>query len=654
MIDKQTIDKIFSTLNIIDVLSDFIHLKKRGANYLALCPFHHEKTPSFSVSPTKGIYKCFGCGKAGNAVNFIMEHEHLSYAEALKWVAKKYHIEITESHSTPEDVEKLNEIESMLIVTGYAQRFYTDILYRHNEGKTIGLSYLSERGISEQMAMRFQLGYSPDDRDVFTREALRNGYNIEYLVKTGLTIRKDNNYTMDRFFGRIIFPIHSLSGKVIGFGGRILKKVENTAKYLNSPESDIYHKSQVLYGLYFARNEIVKQDKCFLVEGYTDVIAMHQSGVENVVASSGTSLTTEQIKLIKRFTNNLTILYDGDPAGIKASLRGIDMILEEGLNVKVILLPDGDDPDSFSKKHSPTELYQFISQNEKDFITFKTELLLKQTAGDPIAKAGLIADIAASIAVIPDIIIRSVYIRECSRIMSIDERVLYADINKKRRKIYEDKIKNSGGDFVQQPDTILQQKPFLPPVEEIKEREIIRILLNYGNKELYRNTVRNEFGEEEIHTETVAGFIVRELLQDDLRLLNPLYSTIFDHFANAESQGLYADEKYFIHHDNQELSKTAIDILSSSYTSNDLSKIWKKHDTYIDFEDMILKELVPNTIQQYKLHRLTLMEKKLMDKLTAAQSKTDNLEEIKSILEQLKTINNIRVPLAHNLQRTTL
>lgn len=654
MIDKQTIDKIFSTLNIIDVLSDFIHLKKRGANYLALCPFHHEKTPSFSVSPTKGIYKCFGCGKAGNAVNFIMEHEHLSYAEALKWVAKKYHIEITESHSTPEDVEKLNEIESMLIVTGYAQRFYTDILYRHNEGKTIGLSYLSERGISEQMAMRFQLGYSPDDRDVFTREALRNGYKIEYLVKTGLTIRKDNNYTMDRFFGRIIFPIHSLSGKVIGFGGRILKKVENTAKYLNSPESDIYHKSQVLYGLYFARNEIVKQDKCFLVEGYTDVIAMHQSGVENVVASSGTSLTTEQIKLIKRFTNNLTILYDGDPAGIKASLRGIDMILEEGLNVKVILLPDGDDPDSFSKKHSPTELYQFISQNEKDFITFKTELLLKQTAGDPIAKAGLIADIAASIAVIPDIIIRSVYIRECSRIMSIDERVLYADINKKRRKIYEDKIKNSGGDFVQQPDTILQQKPFLPPVEEIKEREIIRILLNYGNKELYRNTVRNEFGEEEIHTETVAGFIVRELLQDDLRLLNPLYSTIFDHFANAESQGLYADEKYFIHHDNQELSKTAIDILSSSYTSNDLSKIWKKHDTYIDFEDMILKELVPNTIQQYKLHRLTLMEKKLMDKLTAAQSKTDNLEEIKSILEQLKTINNIRVPLAHNLQRTTL
>ena len=438
MIDPQTIERIYESAQITEVVQDFISLKRRGVNYLGLCPFHGEKTPSFTVSPVKGIYKCFGCGKGGNSVNFIMEHETLSYYEALKYLAKKYHIEVVEKQESPEEIAQKNERESLVVISEFAGKYFHDTLNNHSEGKAIGLSYFKERGIREDMIQRFQLGYSLEKRDAFTETAQKNGYKLEYLIKTGLTIERET-HPFDRFAGRVIFPIHSISGQVIGFGGRILKTDKNLAKYLNSPESEIYHKSRVLYGMFQAKKTIVQRDKCFLVEGYTDVISMHQAGIENVVASSGTSLTEDQIRLIKRFTNNLTILYDGDAAGIKAAIRGIDMVLEQGLNVKVLLLPDGEDPDSFSRNQSASEVMKFIEENEVDFVLFKTKLLMKEAKNDPIQRASLISDIVRSIAIIPDAITRSVYVKECGGLLLTEESVLFNEIIKIRRGKFEQK-----------------------------------------------------------------------------------------------------------------------------------------------------------------------------------------------------------------------
>jgi len=401
MIDHATIDRIFQTADITEVVSDFVSLKKRGVNYLGLCPFHNEKTPSFTVSPSKGIYKCFGCGKGGNSVNFIMEHEHLTYPDALRYLARKYHIEIEEAHESDEEVQQRNDRESMMVLSAFAQKYFSRILTGNDEGRAVGLSYFRERGFHGDVIEKFQLGYAPEQRDALVQEAHKNGYKTEFLVKTGLAIEK-NDRLFDRFAGRVIFPIHSLSGRVIGFGGRILKSDVQAAKYLNSPESEIYHKSATLYGIYFARNAMVKADKCILVEGYTDVISMHQSGIENVVASSGTSLTEDQIRLIKRFTSNVTILYDGDPAGIKASLRGIDMVLEQGMHVRVVLLPEGEDPDSFSRSHSSSELLKYLADNESDFITFKARLLSADAGKDPVKRANLIQEVVRSVSVIPD------------------------------------------------------------------------------------------------------------------------------------------------------------------------------------------------------------------------------------------------------------
>ncbi|HPW27311.1 MAG TPA: DNA primase, partial [Tenuifilaceae bacterium] len=384
MIEQQVVDRIIAAADILEVLQDFVTLRKRGVNYLGLCPFHNEKTPSFTVSPSKGIYKCFGCGKGGNVVNFIMEHEHLGYVDALKFLAKRYNIEIVEKEATPEELEQRNERESLMVVSAYAQKYFSNILHKHSDGKNIGMAYFRERGFHDNIIEKFQLGYSLDQRNAFTRTALHDGYKLDYLVKTGLTIEGKDGNPFDRFAGRVMFPIHSLSGRVIGFGGRVLRTDTKTAKYLNSPESEIYHKSEVLYGIFQAKKAITQEGKCFLVEGYTDVISLHQAGVENVVASSGTSLTHDQIKLIKRFTSNVTILYDGDAAGIKASLRGIDMVLEEGLNVKIVLLPDGEDPDSFARSHSASEVLKFIDEHETDFIRFKTLLLLDDAKNNPI------------------------------------------------------------------------------------------------------------------------------------------------------------------------------------------------------------------------------------------------------------------------------
>lgn len=426
MIDQATIDRILDAAQIVDVVSEFVTLRRRGVNYIGLCPFHNEKTPSFSVSPGKGLCKCFSCGKGGNVIHFIMEHEQLSYYEALKWLAKKYNIEIKERELTDEEKQAHNLRESLFVVNQFAADYFQDILHHHVDGQSIGMTYLRGRGFRDDIIRKFQLGYSTDSHDALARTAIQKGYREEYLEKTGLCYRKDNGELRDRFWGRVIFPVHTLSGKVVAFGGRVLSAATKNVqmKYVNSPESEIYHKSRELYGIFFAKQAIVRQDRCFLVEGYTDVISMHQSGIENVVASSGTALTSEQIRMIHRFTNNITVLYDGDGAGIKASIRGIDMLLEEGMNIKVCLLPDGEDPDSFARKHNATDYQAYINDHEVDFIRFKTDLLMEEAGKDPIKRAALISSIVKSISVIPDAIVRSVYIRECSQMLQMEEKVL--------------------------------------------------------------------------------------------------------------------------------------------------------------------------------------------------------------------------------------
>ena len=433
MIDQATIDRIISAANIVDVVSEFVTLRKRGVNYVGLCPFHADKSPSFYVSPAKNICKCFACGEGGTAVHFIMKHEQIGYLDALRYLAKKYGIEIQERELTEREKQFRDDRESMFIVNQWAQQYFTRNLFENLDGRLVGLRYFIERGLREETIRKFQLGYALDQRDALAKAAQLAGYQRKYLEKTGLVIAdEDGKRTYDRFRGRVIFPVHSLSGKVVAFGGRILKKAEKTAKYVNSPESEIYHKSDELYGLFQAKQTIVRKDHCFLVEGYMDVIGMHQAGIENVVASSGTALTRGQIRLIRRFTNNITILYDGDAAGIKAAIRGIDMFLEEEMNVKVVLLPDGEDPDSFARSRSASEFGEFIAGHETDFIRFKTQLLLKEVGDDPVKRAELISDMVRTIALIPNNISRAVYIRECAAMMAIDEQVLINEVNKIR------------------------------------------------------------------------------------------------------------------------------------------------------------------------------------------------------------------------------
>lgn len=641
MIDQSTIDRIFEAAQITEVINDFVSLKKRGVNYLGLCPFHNEKTPSFTVSPAKGIYKCFGCGKGGNPVNFIMEHEHLPYVDALRYLAKKYHIEIEEKEASPEEAEKSNERESLLIITEYARQYFSDILKHHEEGQAVGLSYFRERGFRDDTIEKFQLGYSLEKRDAFSLEAIKNGYRTDYLIKTGLTIEKEN-FRFDRFSGRVMFPIHGLAGKVIGFGGRILKTDRNTAKYLNSPESEIYHKSRVLYGLYQARKAILHEDRCYLVEGYTDVLQMHQAGIENVVASSGTSLTVDQIKQIKRFTNNVTIIYDGDAAGIKASLRGIDMVLEEGLNVKVLLLPDGDDPDSFARKHSSSELKDFLNKNERDFVLFKTQLLIQDAMDDPIKKATLIADIVRSVAIIPDAITRSVYLHECASILKTDERILYSESNKIRRRKAEQQFKTQ-----------------LPETEEIKipqkraevagnddslsqEKELIRLLINYGHLTLNFPVSEDQ---EEMPEITVAKYIIDEIANDELELSNPLYKQMFEEYQYHLKNNLEINEKYFSNNPDPDISKAAADMLAKPH---DLSNIWKKNNLIIETEDKKLNLIVPETVISFKNKKIMKVLYETQNRLISVQKEGD-LETIEEIQQKIMVLNNMKSILSKSL-----
>lgn len=628
MIDHATIERILDAADVVDVIQDYITLKRRGVNYLGHCPFHNEKTPSFTVSPSKGIFKCFGCGKGGNSVHFLMEHENLTYPEALKLLARKYNIEVVEKELSPEEKQQQNDRESMLVLTTFAQKFFSDMLKEHPEGKTVGGSYFRERGIRESMIEKFQLGYSPDLIDTFSKRAIEKGYKKEFLIKTGLTSESDGKI-YDKFRGRVMFPIHSISGQVVGFGGRILRSDSKYAKYLNSPESEIYHKSKILYGLFQAKKSITETDKCYIVEGYTDVIAMHQSGVENVVASSGTALSSDQIRLIKRFTKNITLLFDGDAAGLKAAIRGVDLVLEEGLNVRIIMFPEGEDPDSFSRKVSSSELLAYFKENETDFISFKASYLLKEAAGDPVKKAGFITDVIRSISVIPDSIIRSVYIKDCSKLMEMDGRMLYIEVNKRRKQTAEKALHDSrvsGGYLVQQTEPEPETK--IAGKFDLEEREICRVLLNHGSK-LF--TPANT--EEEI---SVAGYIISEILEEELTLQNPVYKLIFEEFQYFLNEDKFPDEKYFVHHTDNEIGKAAADLLTTKYK---LSKIHSKAGAYVPTEEMILKELVPKIVAEFKhkviYHRLLELGEKMLN----AKDNPEEFEMLQMEFLQYKKIN---------------
>ena len=644
MISPETISAIFETARIEEVIGDFVNIKKRGVNYIGLCPFHNEKTPSFTVSPSKGIYKCFGCGKGGNSVNFIMEHERYSYPEALKYLAKKYNIEIEEEEQTPEQLQALDEQEGLYFVSTFAQKYFTENLFKKDEGKAIGLTYFKERDFTESTIKKFQLGYGIDKWDDFTQHALSSGYKIDYLIKTGLTISKENKH-YDRFRGRVLFPIHNLSGKVIGFGGRILSSEKSKAKYVNSPESDIYNKSKVLYGIYFSRNAIINKNNCFLVEGYTDVISLHQAGIENVVASSGTSLTTDQIKLIKRYTPNITILYDGDEAGVKASFRGIDMILEEGMNVRIVLFPEGEDPDSYARNNHASEVQEFISKKAEDFISFKTNLLIKETKNDPIKKAALIKEIVKTIALIPDGIYRSVYVKECGSIMNVPEQTLMNELNRILRRKFRDKNK------ITRPEEAPEQEEYKAEKQidtdlyegEFQERDIIRLLLMYGNKEIIFEEINEDNQKIDVPVK-VANFIVKDIKSDEIYFQNATYQLIFNEYESAIEKGFIPDEQYFINHADEKISQLTIELISSPY---ELSPNWLKKRILVKTEKDRLKLLVVSSVLSFKAKKV---DKMIIDNQKEIQKASNDEDRI--ILQQKHiSLKNISRDINRKLSR---
>jgi DNA primase len=667
LIPKDTVDKIIETARVEDVVGDFITLKKRGANLLGLCPFHGEKSPSFTVSPSKGIYKCFGCGKAGNSVNFIMEHESLSYPEALRYLAAKYNIEIVEKEITPEEKAQITEKESLYIVTNYAQKYFTDNLWNTDEGKSIGLSYFRERSFTDDIIKKFQLGFSFEDRKAFSKAAIAAGYKPEYLVKTGLSILSDKhvegtpisiNDIFDRYTGRVIFPIHNGTGKVIGFGGRILNSDKKFAKYINSPQTDIYDKSKVLYGLFFAKKQITQEDNCYLVEGYTDVTSMHQAGIENVVASSGTSLTVDQIRLIHRFTKNITILYDGDVAGIKASFRGIDLILEEGMNVKVLLFPDGDDPDSFSKKVSGDDLKAFIKKNSLDFIKFKTNLLFEEARHEPVKKAALVKDIIESIAIVPDSITRNEYISECSHILQVDEQTLVFQVKATRDK------KIAKKNFQPEQHAVEQQNISENTNQEVKddlqklldadlnpfaeqEKNLVRLLLHYGTH-LIDITHIDENNETISSEVSVAEFMLHELEQDELSFVDSTYELFLYEFKMQMHKQVIPNADYFVKHRNPQLAQITINLISSN---DQLSEKWKsKHNIMVAHETDNIKKTINHDLFIYKEKRLQKLLREEKEKLRTASSD----DEIQNILISVQKLDLLKSRANKLLGRTII
>lgn len=641
MIDKATVDRIYMTANIVEVIGDFISLKKKGTNYQACCPFHGEKTPSFMVSPSKGIYKCFGCGKGGNAVSFIMDHENVSYVDALKYIAKKYGITIEEKEETEQDIAQRNDREAMMQATDYANQFFKDKLLNSQEGRAVGLSYFRERGFTDTTIELFQLGYCPSKGDLFSLSAIEKGHKENHLVATGLTIKNDRGY-YDRFTGRVMFPIQSISGRIIGFGGRILTSDKKKAKYLNSPESEIYHKSNTLYGIFQAKRAISQLNKCILVEGYTDVISMFQSGIENVVASSGTSLTVEQIALIARFTHNVTIIYDGDSAGIKASMRGINLILKEGLNVRIVPLPEEHDPDSFAKSHTSTETYNYITENEEDFISFKTKLLMKDVKNDPIAKSAVIHDIVETIAFIKDEVLRSQYVKESSRLLDVDDDLLSKEV---MRLV----ISNRGGKQEMEVYRNLQKKEnFNKSLVKASKREGVAIyemekeLITYLIKDGAENFIFVEPRQEPIEL-NIAEVIIEEMECDELSFVTPLFDTIFTEYVKLFKSGVSVSAHDLINNPNSAISDFIVDIITLEEQYKE-SKIWSKHIK--NFGGSVkLSEAIPKCIALYKLKRLEMLIANRKEALKVEGADFANL------LYEIKTLNDSRITVCNKYER---
>jgi DNA primase len=625
MINKTTIDRIFEATDIVEVIGEFVTLKKRGANYVGLSPFANEKTPSFTVSPVKGIFKDFSTGLGGSAVTFLMEHEKFTYPEALKWLAKKYNIEIEEDQQTPENKEEDNRRESLMVVSAFAAKFFQQTLLETPEGQNIGLSYFKERGFREDIIRKFELGYSPDNWDAFSTAAVKQNYQQEFLLESGLSVKRENGTLYDRYRGRVMFPIHSFTGRVVGFGGRTLKNDKSVPKYVNSPESEIYHKSNLLYGLYFAKKAIRETDNCYLVEGYADVISVHQAGIENVVASSGTSLTVEQIRLIGRSTKNITILYDGDAAGIKAALRGLDLILEEGLNVKVVTFPDGHDPDSFVRKVGTAAFKTYIAQNQKDFILYKTSTLLKDAGNDPIKKAGVIREIVESIAKIPDSIKASVFVKECSLLMQMDERSLLTELNKMRQA----KAKKQDQTF---PKPIPQATGYteIIPVkkaavaEDTQEREIVRLLITYGNKMIDWDGIANTY---------IGPFMISEL--SDVEFENPESKNLVNIYRQELENGRLPDEAFFIHHSDRAVTDLAVSMVSTRYS---LSENWyEKHKILVSSEEDNMKGTILGAIFHLKKRKVD----QILEGIRRDLQKTTSNDDIDVLLNQYQHMKKV-------------
>lgn len=616
MINQETINKIMETARIEEVVGDFVALKKRGTSLIGNCPFHNEKTPSFHVSVTKGIYKCFGCGKGGDSVHFVMDHEKYSYPEALKFLANRYNIEVEETVQSPQNIEAQNARESLYIVSEYAANYFANELFTGEEGRAIGLSYFKERGFREDIVKKFQLGYSPDVWDALFQNATAAGHKEEYLEKTGLAIKNDKGRVYDRFRGRVMFPIHNFTGRVIGFGGRTLKTDKNVPKYVNSPESDIYHKSNVLYGLFHAKKAIRDTDNCYLVEGYADVLAVHQAGIENVVASSGTSLTVEQIRMIGRFTENVTILYDGDAAGIKASLRGLDMILEEGLNVKVVSFPDGHDPDSYMHHVGASAFKKYIEDSRKDFILYKANILLKEAGNDPIKRAGIIKDIVESISKIPDDIKASIFIRECSSLLQIEERILLSELNKMRAAKFK-KASNSNpapsynqppdgppDNLFENPDSSVQvvEKEESVDNDSIQEQEIVRLLLAFGHEFVNWDKIDDMY---------IGSFIMQNL--SDVTFEDALCKRIIDTYREEIENGHLPVANQFIKSESRDIADLAITLSTSPYMLSD--NWYNKHKIYVRDETVNLKATILGGIYHLKKRKVDRMLLQLLQEI---------------------------------------
>ncbi|MBE6177600.1 MAG: DNA primase [Rikenellaceae bacterium] len=660
MIDRETVDRIYAAANIVDIVGDYVTLKRKGVNYTACCPFHNEKTPSFIVSPAKGVYKCFGCGKGGNAVTFLMEHESLSYPEALKMVAKRYNIEVQEREQTEEDVRRNNDRESMFAVNGWAADYFVNYMRNDDEGLSVGMGYFRQkRRLTDATIRKFGLGFCPSRGDRMSQDALKAGYKKEFLVSTGLSKERESDGSLyDRFRDRVIFPVHNISGRVVAFGARTLRSDKEVAKYLNSPESEIYSKKNEIYGLYFAKRAIQQQDCAIMVEGYLDVISMHQVGVENVVASSGTSLTVEQIRLLARFTHNITIIYDADPAGIKAAMRGIDLVLQEGLNVRIVLLPDGDDPDTFAGRHTADQVRQYIADHEQDFLSFKAKRLMGESGNDPIRKSAAISDMVESIARIPDSIRRSVYIKECASAMQIEEQVLMGEVARKRLASTGDR---QSDEFLRRQmaqqraeQSVPQQSAGRPigPIEagssiEALESELAKYLLKYGHLSFEVTEGR------ETIAYNVAEFIFGELDVDELKFTDPQKNQILDLYRTMWREagvGVEIPVQPFINHPDPEVCNQAVELLTidENYTA---SELWRQKEIRVETNEEILSAGVPRAATLFKSK---VIERMIRDEQAKLKAGNCSEEEQMEIIRQLTQLNEVKVIISRKMDRLIL